>query len=265
MQSLIEYLKVWQPHPFVDHFTVALILLGVVTDLVGSIFSARLWIRYMALSLMIVGAVGAAGSYVTGGWEAHRIWHSVTGPGKGVLQRHAWWGDKLPWVFGALALWRLGTQFVGFIAVTRPLYLLAAIIGGALIVYQGHLGSEMVYDYGIGTAALAPGQPTAPSPFASPSGAAPVPFASPSSPAAQTTSTPGVPAVSSSLLPSPMPSITPTPTATPSPPTPSPASANPSATSSAVPSPSPSIAGGTTINPPLAETPSPTGGGARNL
>ena len=127
MQSVIESLKAWQPHPFVDHFTVALILIGILTDLVASIFSARLWIRYMALTLMIAGAIGAVGSNVTGGWEAGRVWDSVNGAGKTVLERHAWWGDVLPWVFGGLALWRLGVQSVGFIAASRPIYLLVAI------------------------------------------------------------------------------------------------------------------------------------------
>lgn len=255
MQSVIDYLKLWQPHPFVDHFTVALILLGIITDLVGSIFSVRLWIRYMALSLMIVGAIGAAASNVTGGWEAHRVWDSVTGPGKAVLQRHAWWGDVLPWVFGGLALWRLGTQFLGFLAVTRPIYLLVAIVAGALIIYQGHLGSVMVYDYGIGTALLASQAP------------APSPVPSPAAPAPEITSTPEVPALSSPI-PSPSPSnapantpsttasVLPTPTATPS------SAATPSIAASAAPS---AGSTGSPINPPPAESPSPASGAAKNL
>jgi len=249
MQSVIEYLKGWQPHPFVDHFTVALILLGIVTDLIASLFSARLWMRYMALTLMIVGAIGAAGSNVTGGWEAHRVWDSVSGPGKTYLEAHARWGDRLPWVFGALAIWRLGLQFIGFIAVSRPIYLLAAIIAGALIVYQGHLGSVMVYDYGIGTALLTGSQAPAPSPIASPAVPAPA-----------TTTTPEV---SSSLVPSPIPSIAPT--TTPSPVLPTPTPSLPAAPSTLAPSPSPSMGAGVPINPPPAESPSPAGGDARNL
>src|SRR5215470_8647934 len=168
MQSVIETLKAWQPHPFVDHFTVALILIGIITDLVASIFSARLWIRYMALTLMIAGAIGAAGSNLTGGWEADRVWNSVSGTGKSVLERHAWWGDVLPWVFGGLALWRLGVQFIGFIAASRPLYLFIAILASVAIIYQGHLGATMVYDYGIGTTLLTNGQAITPSPLPSP-------------------------------------------------------------------------------------------------
>jgi uncharacterized membrane protein len=256
MQSVIETLKTWQPHPFVDHFTVALILIGILTDLVGSIFSARLWIRYMALTLMIAGAISAAGSNLTGGWEANRLWDSVHGAGKAVLERHAWWGDKLPWVFGALALWRLGVQFVGFIAVSRPIYLLFAILGGAAIIYQGHLGAEMVYDYGIGTALLTSGQAITPSPLPSPA----VPFSEAT----------GAPSPASSLSPSPNPSIAPATTPSPSalaPMTPSPTPTNstePSATPAASPEPSTSASSAPVIPSPE-ESPSPTAGGAKNL
>jgi len=261
MQSVIETLKAWQPHPFVDHFTVALILLGILTDLVASIFSARMWLRYMALTLMIVGALGAAGSNVTGGWEAGRVWDSVSGPGKSVLERHARWGDILPWVFGGLALWRLGLQFIGFIAASRPIYLLVAILAGAAIIYQGHMGSAMVYDYGIGTALLTGGQMATPSPLPSP----PSQLPSPALPAPEITSAPGP---TSSLLPSPIPSIAPTTAPSPSspvpmtpPPTPTNSTASPPAAS-----PAPSISGGgASATPSPAESPSPPAGAATNL
>jgi len=246
MQSVIETLKAWQPHPFVDHFTVALILIGVLVDLAGSIFSTRSWIRYMALSLMMAGALAAAGSNITGGWEAGRIWDSVNGPGKAVLERHAWWGDILPWVFGGLALWRLGVQFVGFIAASRPVYLLVALLAAALIIYQGHLGAVMVYDYGLGTALLTSGQTTS----------AP-PVMAPKVPSPEVTSTP---APASSLLPSPVPSAQssgPTVTVT--------ASPTPMETTSATPfaSPTPSTDDGESASP--GESPSPGAGDAKNL
>jgi uncharacterized membrane protein len=255
MQSVIEYLKAWQSHPFVDHFTVALILLGILTDLVASIFSSRIWMRYMAVTLMVAGAIGAFGSNITGGWEAGRVWDSVNGPGKAVLERHARLGDILPWVFAVVALWRLGVQFVGFIAGSRPVYLIVAIIAGGALIYQGHLGAVMVYDYGVGTALLT-SQPAAP----------------PAVPAPGITNLPGA---LSSLLPSPMPSTTPgaeagssasiAPTPVPSrSATPMPSiSTNPS---TAAPSPLPSIgSSGSSISPLPAESPAAAGGGAKNL
>jgi uncharacterized membrane protein len=173
IQTVVDILKQWQPHPFIDHFTVALIIVAVVVDLIASLLSSRLWVHYMAVTLMVLAAIAAAGSYLTGGWEAERLWDHVTGPGKSVLERHALLGSWLPWALGVLALWRLGIQSIGFIGGSRPLYLLVAVLAVAMIVYQGYLGGQLVYTYGVGTGPEAAGAlPVTASPAASPSAAA---------------------------------------------------------------------------------------------
>jgi uncharacterized membrane protein len=164
MQALIDTLKAWQLHPFVDHFTVSLIVVAVLVEIVASIMPSRLWLRYMALTLLVLGTLAAFGSQVTGGWEAERVWDSLSEPGKALLRRHGWWGHWLPYVFAVLALWRILLQFVGFAARTRLIYLIVAIIAAGLILYQGFLGGDLVYDYGAGTALL-----QAAAPIASPS------------------------------------------------------------------------------------------------
>lgn len=236
MQPLIHTLKLMQLHPFVDHFTVSLIVIGVLTDLVASLFPSRLWMRYMALTLMILGAGAAACSNITGGWEADRVWDNVHGPAKEVLRTHAELGDILPWVFAGLALWRLGVQFLGFLHGSRPLYLIAAVLGLCAIIYQGYKGGELVYDYGVGTALMpmpaaatsaatpAPSETATPSPSAAPSTPTPTP------PPATPTPTPTVSAAPSSPAATATP-VAPAPEASPS--------ASPSATSS-----------GTPVNPP---------------
>ena len=237
MQPIVATFKTWQLHPFVDHFTVALILIGIAVDLIASLFATRLWLRYMALTLMILGAAGAWGSNVTGGWEAERVWEAVSGPGKDILKRHAELGDYLPWVFVALALWRIGVQFTGFIASSRPIYLAVAVLAGAAIIYQGRLGGELVYDYGIGTALLpvAAPVPERAAPAAAPSveGPPPAPNAIPTVYVPPTAS-----ATPSAPTPSAEPSIKPTsaPMPTVAPPPPSPLT-NPTPTPSASPSP----------------------------
>ncbi|MGH8012778.1 MAG: DUF2231 domain-containing protein [Candidatus Binataceae bacterium] len=154
MQSLITTLKSFQLHPFVDHFTVALLIIAVIADLCASVFSTRAWIRYTALSLIIVGTGAAWASKVTGGWEADRVWKQVAGPGKILLERHAKIGDILPWVFLALAIWRIGVEFLGFVRPSRFVYLIIGVLAALAIVYQGRLGAELVYTYGIGTALM---------------------------------------------------------------------------------------------------------------
>ncbi len=238
MQPLIHTLKLMQLHPFVDHFTVALIVIGVLTDLVASLFPSRLWMRYMALTLMILGAGAAACSNITGGWEADRVWNNVQGPAKEILHTHAELGDILPWVFGGLALWRLGVQFLGFLHGSRPLYLIAAVVGLCAIIYQGYKGGELVYDYGVGTALMP--MPAAATPEATPAPSetpVPSPSVAPSTP----TPTPPPPAT-----PTPAPSVSAAP--------PSAAAATPAAPApEASPSASPSATSGTPVNPPPGE------------
>jgi uncharacterized membrane protein len=215
MQPVVDTLKAWQLHPFVDHFSVAIIVIGVLLDLGASVFATRMWIRYAALCLMIIGAAAVAGSNVTGGWEAGRVWEHVNGPAKPILERHAEFGDILPWVFAALALWRIGVQFLGFISTTRPIYLLVAVLAMGAILYQGRLGGELVYVYGIGTE-IGPG------------GAAP----SEVKPGASTAEQPASPAVPTPIPTVYVPTATATPAAAPSP--------EPSGTQAASPGTSPS-------------------------
>ena len=244
MQSLVETIKAWQLHPVVDHFTVSLIIVAILVDLVASIVPTRMWLRYSALTIMILGTAAAWGSYLTGGWEAGRVWDNVKGPALDVLKRHAWLGDWLPWVFLVLAVWRIGIQFVAFIAGTRPIYLMVAVVAGGVLLYQGSLGGELVYDYGVGTALLPTSAATA-SPQAEPTVTPAEPSSLPTVFNPSASSTPEVtssPEASSSPV-----GVSPSPEASPAP-TESP---TPAATPSPVSSPSPSE--GTPVNPPGAE------------
>ncbi len=243
MQALIDTLKAMQPHPFVDHFTVALIVVGVMIDFVASLIPSRRWIRFMALSLMILGASAAACSNLTGGWEAHRLRPLLHGPALDVLNRHAELGNILPGVLAVLALWRLGVEFLGFLHGSRPLYLIAAVLSLCAVLYQGYMGGEMVYDYGVGTALL------------------PTPAATPS-PSAETNPLLYYPSHGPTIIAaSPSPSAAPpTPTVAPATPTPAPApsvSVAPTATVTPTPaasaSVSPSAAAGTPVTPPPGE------------
>ncbi|HVC43805.1 MAG TPA: DUF2231 domain-containing protein [Candidatus Binataceae bacterium] len=204
MQAIANLLQPLHLHPIIDHFTVALIVVGVLVDLVGSLLPSRIWIRYMAVSLMVLGAIASAGSNLTGGWEADRMWKDVTGPAKDVLKIHAELGDWLPWVFLGLALWRLGVQFFNFMAGTRPIYLMVAVVGLIAVLFQGYKGGELVYDYGVGTALMATPVPTIlPAPL--PAEAAPIPTVSVPTP----TPTPYVAAPPASPAPSPATPVTP--------------------------------------------------------
>jgi len=153
MDAFLNTLQRWDLHPVVDHFTVSLLIVGVLIDLIASMAPTRAWLRYMALTLMILGAIAAGCSYFTGDMEADRVWNSMSAPAKAVLHWHAMLGQYFAVVFAVLAVWRILIEGVGFFAGSRPVYLIVAIVSAGVLGYIGHLGGEMVYVYGVGTQA----------------------------------------------------------------------------------------------------------------
>jgi uncharacterized membrane protein len=177
MDKVLHIIQGMQLHPVVDHFTVSLLIVSVLMDLVGSLAPTRPWIRNMALTLMILGALAAGSSYLTGGMEADRIWKALGPDAQALLHRHAQMGEYLAITFGILAVWRIFIAAFGFLSGSRPIYLIVAIIACALLGYAGHLVGDLVYNYGGGTALMAAEpNPTAwPSPSAIPSPAGELP------------------------------------------------------------------------------------------
>jgi uncharacterized membrane protein len=77
-------------HPIIDHFTIALLAMGVLTDVVGYIIgllfpngSPRIKgladrLSGAALVLLIPGAISAIFSRLTGESEAERVWDTIS-------------------------------------------------------------------------------------------------------------------------------------------------------------------------------------------
>jgi uncharacterized membrane protein len=169
MEDLERLFQRWQLHPVADHFTIALLTVAILFDLVASIFPARVSLRHTALSLMFLGALAAAASYSTGDIEADRVWKMMSPAAKNYFKGssaaflgHGALGYYLMFVFAVLAIWRLLTALFDFMARSRPVYIAAALFALALLLYQGHTGGQLVYEYGVGTGWMAPGaSPTA--------------------------------------------------------------------------------------------------------
>jgi len=154
MDKIVEILTRLDLHPVVDHFTVSLLIVGVLIDLIASVAPTRTWLRYMALTLMILGAIAAGASYATGDLEADRVFDAMSAPAKAVFHWHAMLGEYFAVVFGVLAVWRILIQGVGFFGGSRPVYLVFAAISVGVLLYIGSLGGKMVYTYGVGTALM---------------------------------------------------------------------------------------------------------------
>lgn len=162
MDTILTHLQGWDLHPVVDHFTIGLLVIGVLIDLVASLAPARIWIRYTALLLIVLGAIAAGASYYTGGLEADRVWNAMSDPAKAVLHRHAMLGTYMAVVFGVLAVWRILIEAIGFFGGSRTIYLIFAFVSAGILLYIGSLGGQMVYVYGVGTALMSP--PATPTP-----------------------------------------------------------------------------------------------------
>ena len=162
MDIILTHLKAWDLHPVADHFTIALLIVGILIDLIASLAPARLWFRYTALTLMILGAISAGASYFTGGLEADRIFDAMSEPAKAIFHRHATLGTYMAVVFGVLAVWRILIEAIGFFGGSRAVYLVFAVASAGVLLYIGSLGGKMVYDFGVGTALMtSPATPTA--------------------------------------------------------------------------------------------------------
>ena len=207
MDSVVKFLQPYQLHPVADHFSVALLFVAVLIDLIASMSPTRIWLRYTAVMLMILGALAAGASFATGDMEADRIWNALGQPAKDVLKTHAELGEYLAITFGVLALWRLLIEGLGFMAGSRPIYLIVAILAIGTLGYSAHLGGVLVYDYGAGTALMA----AAPVPSESASPAEPIPTVSVPTAIATATAaeTPAAPAANPGGMPTAAPSVEP--------------------------------------------------------
>ena len=212
MDAVAHFLTPLDLHPVIDHFTVALLMVGVLIDLIASLFPVRAWLRYMALTLMVLGALSAGSSYATGDLEAGRIWNALSEPAKAVLHRHAFLAQIAAIVFGVLALWRILIEGISAFAGTRPVYLIVAFIAVCGLGYVGHLGGVLVYTYGAGTQLMAAEQSATPAGTPSAPPAMPMPLPTVSVPTPEPSA--GPPAASA---PTPAPSQTSSPAPSPTP------------------------------------------------
>jgi uncharacterized membrane protein len=157
-------------HPIIDHFTIALLSIGVLGDMLAGVMAPlcarndllRIWrerLKGAAVQLLVVGALAAMLSRFTGEREAERLWDTMSPAAQNLLLSdtgsarflsHAVLGTYLMYVFPALAIWRVLYELSPYIRRTRPVYLAIAIFATGALLFQGKTGGELVFDYGVG-------------------------------------------------------------------------------------------------------------------
>jgi uncharacterized membrane protein len=160
-------------HPIIDHFTIALLAVGVLADVVGYVIAAVCGDRSprikglsdrmsgAALVLLIPGAISAILSRLTGESEAERLWDTISPAAQGVLfsdtgsgrfLSHAVLGTYLMYAFVALAAWRVLLEIWTTLKRMQLVYLMIAVLAVCALLYQGKTGGELVYDHAVGMA-----------------------------------------------------------------------------------------------------------------
>ena len=134
-------------HPAFIHFPIALIVISFLCDVFGYVFrnsslrSAGWW------TLLGAGVFGvlAVGS---GLWDMDHV--PISDNADRFVSFHMWIGFAVLAAAAVLAVWR------GFIYSRRQMvtfpYLLASLLAMVIILFQGWVGGEMVYSYGVGVA-----------------------------------------------------------------------------------------------------------------
>jgi uncharacterized membrane protein len=159
-------------HPIIDHFTIALLSVGVLADVVGYVIAKLFGNRSprtqvlgerlsgAALVLLIPGAVSAIFSRLTGESEAERVWDRISpaaqkilfaDTGSATFLSHAVLGTYLMYAFMTLAGWRVLLESWPKVRLTRLVYLVIAMVVLCALLYQGKTGGELVYEHAAGT------------------------------------------------------------------------------------------------------------------
>jgi uncharacterized membrane protein len=162
-------------HPIIDHFTIALLAVGVLADVVGYGMAAVLGnrsyrfkglsdrLRGAALVLLIPGAISAVLSRFTGESEAERLWDTISPAAQQILfsdtgsatyLSHAVLGTYLMYAFVTLAAWRGMLDVWKTLRRTQVAFLVFAMLAMCALLYQGRTGGELVYDHGVGMARM---------------------------------------------------------------------------------------------------------------
>jgi len=139
-------------HPAVIHFAIALSLVGVLLDLVSRHRRARP-LEPAGAVLMILAAAGGIVAVLTG--KAANDDAVVPRSAAALVERHEALGELAMWLLIAVALIRVVMAVRGwFRGAAAWAYLLLAAAVATVVGYQGHLGGQIVFHYGVGTAPL---------------------------------------------------------------------------------------------------------------
>jgi len=134
-------------HPFVVHFSIALLTTSVVVDLAALIKRHEHWHRF-AYALLVGGLLSTSAAVLTGTQAAlpHRSDVGVAD----LIQRHEDFGSIVFIVFMATTLGRLPLFLQRSGGWPLMVWIVVAVGGCVLLWWTSYYGGELVYEYGVG-------------------------------------------------------------------------------------------------------------------
>ncbi len=137
-------------HPAVVHFPIALVFVALLFEVLARV---RRWrgLETAAALLVVLAALAAVATVLSGSLAADAA--VVPRAAAPVLDHHEELGETAMWVLLVLAAVRLllaRMQWYGGWAAWLFLAALAVAVG--MVAWNGHLGGELVFDHGVGTA-----------------------------------------------------------------------------------------------------------------
>lgn len=150
-------------HPALVHFPIALFMVAVLFDLAGVLFRRQVWLDKTALSLYVVGWLGALATYFAGRQAADSV--GMVAPEAQLVM-----GAHSDWALYTLLFFLVITALRLFISLRQadaselqnvPMRLVALILAGVgvgMLARTADLGGALVYQYGVAVAVPKPAE-----------------------------------------------------------------------------------------------------------
>lgn len=135
-------------HPMIVHFPIALLLTGLLFDIIG-LFTKRNFFHRAGFYLLVLGAIGVIAAFLTGNFAGSGI--TEQGALKQALETHENAAELTLWLVSITAVFRIVIEiFKKYKGIFKALALVLFLASALAIARTGYYGGELVYKHAAG-------------------------------------------------------------------------------------------------------------------